>query len=308
MIEYDIAVIGAGSSGCEAACGAAETGVKTILIDQHDIPIERFPDASALTLRPNSLVWGLFPGFQIALAGGSERVVTAKRVVLATGAIDMAHAFPGSDLPGVMTGRGLRRLLECHHVWPGGKRVAVVGIWPHTFELAATIRAFGGQVVVEEVTLESPIEAIATDGVVSGIRIGCRSYKADIIAVELGLQPDLALAAMMECEIGFSRLLGGCVPVRNDRLETSVAGLYVCGALAGIGSPEAYEQEGRLAGCAAAHSLGCYSDDDLEDAMLAFEVAFPDRTDAAAAIALSWAQYDVSRSIATPAGEFWDDR
>jgi thioredoxin reductase len=300
MIEYDIAVIGGGMAGRTAAKAAVELGARTILIDEHEI--DREPPQ--LTARSRTVAWGLFPGFRVGLApAGGQSMIAVKRVILATGSTEEVLAFPGSDLPGVMTARGLLRLLNEHHVWPGGKRVVVIGESRYAGELGRTVENLGGELVYRADRSEREIEAFAEAGVLSGARIDGREYSCDILAVSLREVPDVALAAMMECEIGYSQALGGFTPRRSDCLETTVSGLFICGGIAGIGTPDEYRAEARVAALAAAQSLELVASDRVERAIDDLRCSLPERAEDAKAIARSWAQHAVSRSIAVPIEE-----
>lgn len=301
MIEYEIAVIGGGSVGCVAASVAAECGARAVLIDEREIDLTRVAESPLLTLKPKTVAWGLFSGFQIGIAPvGGQSMIAAKRVILATGSTEEVLSFPGSDLPGVMTGRGLLRLLNEHHVWPGGKRVVVIGKSRYADELERTVDNLGGELVYRADRSDVDVEAFANEGVLSGVRIDGERYPCDILAISQWEVPDIALAAMMECEIGYSRALGGFTPRRSLRMETTVSGLFICGGIAGIGLPDEYRTEARIAALAAAQSLGMISGDEIERAIEAVRIAFPDRIEGVETIERSWTRHDARRSIAAP--------
>ncbi|MDR3577672.1 MAG: FAD-dependent oxidoreductase [Anaerolineaceae bacterium] len=132
---YELAVIGAGPAGLEAAITAAEAGVKTVLIDAYPqaggqyykaLPaafsafkktaVEKEGDlllqlinGMPITRIYNALTWGIFkgeagPGWLITLYGAAApKQVHALTLVLACGAYDTPVAFPGWTLPGVIT-------------------------------------------------------------------------------------------------------------------------------------------------------------------------------------------------------------
>jgi sarcosine oxidase subunit alpha len=305
MIEYDVAIVGGGPAGRLAAETLVEAGANIALIDENEIDSSLLSQLPELTMLENSIVWGLYPGFRIGLtASGCETMIAAKRVILATGSTEKVLSFPGADLPGVMTGRGLTRLLNDYRVWPGGRRVAILGRSVEADVLARAITRAEGDLVYWPTKLGVEHEALARDGVVSELRVDGESYLVDVIAMAIGEQPDVSLAAMIECEIGYSPDLGGFTPRRNDRMETSIPGLYVCGAAAGIGLSDEVVLDAIIAGLAAAHSLGLFEKDVLERQIAEFQSAFPDRIRAADAMRSSWVQHDVSRSVATPIGEF----
>ncbi|CAN5345449.1 hypothetical protein BH09CHL1_BH09CHL1_11750 [soil metagenome] len=305
MIEYDVAIVGGGPAGRLAAETLIEAGANTALIDENEIDPSLLPQSSELTRLEKSTVWGLYPGFQIGLTASSgESLIAAKRVILATGSTEKVLSFPGSDLPGVMTGRGLTRLLNEYGVWPGGRRVAILGRSMEADRLAKAISWADGDLVYWPNELGVEHEAIAHDGVVSELRVDGESYAVDVIAISYEEQPDVSLAAMIECGIGYSSELGGFTPRRSDRMETSIPGLYVCGSAAGTGFSDEVVYDALIAGLAAAHSLGLVSEEELDGQNAEYQKAFPDRVRAAKTISMSWVQHDVSRSVATPVGEF----
>ncbi|MGH2549706.1 MAG: hypothetical protein ACRDHN_09965, partial [Thermomicrobiales bacterium] len=306
MIEYDVAVIGGGPAGRLAATVLIEVGAKNIvLIDEHEIDPTLVPESPELTLLEKSTAWGLFSGFQIGVtASGSEPMFSAKRVLLATGSTEKALSFPGSDLPGVMTGRGLLRLLNEYRVWPGGRRIAVLGRSLDAEKIAMAITQSDGDLVHWVENVDVDLEAIAQDGVVSALRVDGDFYPVDVIAISCGEQPDVSLAAMIECELGYSAKLGGFAPLRTGRMETSIPGLFVCGSAAGVGFSDEVVSEARIAGFAVANSLGLFEEASFNREIEAYQAAFPNRIRAAGEMVTSWVQHDVSRSIATPVGEF----
>jgi sarcosine oxidase, subunit alpha len=155
----EVLVVGAGPAGIAAALAAAETGVRVILCDEQaelgggllaapEAEIEGRPAwdwlAAALdTLRGNPRVTLLarttafHHGLQnfVALAqvldrpdGLRERLwqVRARRVVLATGAIERPLPFAGNDRPGVMLADAARTYARRYAVLPGRRPAALV--------------------------------------------------------------------------------------------------------------------------------------------------------------------------------------
>ena len=175
---YELAVIGAGPAGLEAAITAAEAGVKTVLIDnfpqaggQYYKPLPAAFSASKktgvekagdilvqlinglpVTRLYNALTWGIFKeesgdGWLITLYGpDAPKQVHARRLVLASGAYDTPVAFPGWTLPGVITCGAALILLKNQRIAPF-KRAVVTGTGPLLLSGAAHLIEAGVQVV-----------------------------------------------------------------------------------------------------------------------------------------------------------------
>jgi len=70
------------------------------------------------------------------------------------------------------------------------------------------------------------------------------------------LTPLAELAWMAGCEFVFSPRLGGHVPLHDENMRTTLPELYVAGDITGVEEASTAMEEGRLAGIAAAESLG----------------------------------------------------
>jgi hypothetical protein len=161
----------------------------------------------------------------------------------------------------VFSARGLQILLNLHRVRPG-RRFAIIGSAADAEELAVDVMLAGGEVVWSGI---APAPFLSADGAagVRGLTVGQDHYAVDVIAIAVGRQADPALATMVGTPIAFSTELGGLIPLIDDQLRSPIAGLFVAGDAAGVGSIAAAIAEGRLAGIAAAASLGLASDEDM---------------------------------------------
>ena len=137
----DVAVIGAGPAGLAAATQAVQAGLSVILLDEQDAvggqiyrAIERSdaqrreilgPDYSAGAALanafahcgarhlPNASVWQITRERTVHyLRDGKVGSIEAKRVVLATGALERPFPIPGWTLPGVMSAGAAQILLK----------------------------------------------------------------------------------------------------------------------------------------------------------------------------------------------------
>lgn len=272
MSAPSVVIVGAGPAGLSAAVTAAEAGLRVTVIDERPTPGGRLrydlPGRNSLDwyldkckrlgveLRSNTVAWGLFPGWTVALetADGPE-VIESESLILATGSTDLALAFDGNTLPGVISGIGLRRLIGEFGVLPG-KRVIVLGDGPDAAATAHAVRTAGGQVVM--LVNESDARSIVVSGTsgVERVSIGGKTYEIDIVAVAVGRQPDILLATMAELEMVWVPDLGGWVPLHHLNGDGGRPGLYLAGDAAGIDNVEICELEGAMVASILAGRLG----------------------------------------------------
>jgi len=180
-LRVDIAVVGAGPAGLQAALAAAEARVRVALIDRYPRPggqyfrqprsepalasaVARQPKAQALFQRvhraenvvywPETGVWAAFPSdgdeWLLALDGPDAPArLVARSLVLATGAYDRPIAFPGWTTPGVYTAGAVQTLLKSEGVLPG-RRVLFTGSGPLQWAVAAAVADAGAEVILLE--------------------------------------------------------------------------------------------------------------------------------------------------------------
>ncbi len=180
MVErVELAVVGAGPAGLEAALTAAEAGVSVWLIDNYPRPggqyfkqlpgafrgngsslpqaeaqalFQRLVEAPNIRLLTDTLVWGVFPeprsdGWQLALHGPTApHRLQAETLLLATGAYDRPIPFPGWTLPGVITAGAAQTLLKNQRLLPG-RRILLSGTGPLQIAVAAQLIQAGADVV-----------------------------------------------------------------------------------------------------------------------------------------------------------------
>ncbi|MFF5205399.1 NAD(P)/FAD-dependent oxidoreductase [Streptosporangium sp. NPDC000396] len=182
---YDLAVIGAGPAGVAGALTASLAGLDVVLIDAAARPggqyYRHLPEGFHAD-RPGALHHGLdrfvrqwdtlgeradvLLGHRVwaverAGEGTAEetvtvrclegerdersRTVTARRLLIATGAHDRPLPFPGWDLPGVLTAGGAQALLKGNLV-VAGRKVVVAGTGPFLLPVAAGLAEAGADV------------------------------------------------------------------------------------------------------------------------------------------------------------------
>ena len=170
-VETDVLVVGAGPAGLIAAAACARRGLTVEVFEDGPAPggwlrwlpgtvadergnpsparaiAERFTaqaERTGAALRTEQSIFGIFDeadGRRVILAHGREGVVRidAKRLVVATGAAEVAPAIAGADAPGVFNLRGACELLA-HGVLPG-ESVALVGEDPRLETVRIALQA-----------------------------------------------------------------------------------------------------------------------------------------------------------------------
>ena len=237
----------------------------------------------------DAVVHGLFDARLAELREGRQVTVAAGRIILATGASENAVAFPGSTLPGVMGAGAIQTMINVHRVLPGKRFVmlgsgnvglivcyqlmqagaevlAVVEAMPSIGGYgvhAAKIRRAGVPILVgttiSRVVGQGKVEAVVLATLGPDGKIDPQSERtlaADTVGLAVGLTPLTELAWMAGCEFFFSPKLGGHLPLHDENMLTSLPYLYVAGDITGVEEASTAMEEGRLAGIAAAESLG----------------------------------------------------
>lgn len=165
--QVDVAVIGAGTSGSQAAAAAADAGKSVMVLDAG---------------RGEEVI-GIYDGpLVVARTPEGMRRVHATEVVVATGAAELHPVCPGSDLRGILTVRAAEHL---HEAGVDLGSVVSVGSPPTTFP-----------------TIEAPGELVRFEGtesveaVVVATSAGEVRYPCTTVVVGLGFHPRDALARM----------------------------------------------------------------------------------------------------------------
>ncbi|GLK54071.1 NADPH-dependent 2,4-dienoyl-CoA reductase/sulfur reductase-like enzyme [Methylopila capsulata] len=170
--SYDLVVIGAGPAGLACAAQASAGGARTLLVDENAAPggqIYRSVGATPLRARRDILgadywtgeelassfaasgaaylagatVWQVSPEREIGLSkDGSARLIDARHVVMATGALERPFPIPGWTQPGVMTAGAAQILLKTAGATATG-RVVLAGSGPLLWLIAAQSLAAG---------------------------------------------------------------------------------------------------------------------------------------------------------------------
>jgi len=215
--------------------------------------------------------------------------VRCKNVVLATGAMENMLLFPGNDLPGVYGAGAVQTLMNVYGVKPGNKVLMVgagnVGLIvsyqllqagiavDRVVEAAPTIGGYHVHAAklrrcgVPIQTSHSIKEVYGDDHVEGAVVVKLDSnwkpipgteeeVKCDTICLAVGLTPSTRLLSQIGAVLEFIPEAGGYVALHDASMRTSVKGVYVAGDASGIEEASTAMIEGKIAGLAAAVSLG----------------------------------------------------
>ena len=279
----DIVVIGAGPAGIAAALTASAAGAQTVLLDEAreagghlcwevadfdtlpDMPakLETSPlaiaaarelDSSDVVYRPNTVVWGIFPGPVVAAFNTTTDTgmsVRANAVIIATGTVNRVWPVRGWELPGFSSER---RLLEELHAElpPAGRRYGIIGGGTATDQVRAAIALTGGTIVFESVDINHI--RVQGNGKVDLIFDNEEAANADVVVQAFGqrIEPTLAIQAGAACTLH----VGEAVPTPYLTTDgaTSLPGIYVAGEAAGVQGPRWSYAHGERVGGAAVRS------------------------------------------------------
>jgi sarcosine oxidase subunit alpha len=310
----DVLVVGGGPAGLAAALAAADSGARVMLCDESaefggsllGDPAARIDGEAALdwlrrtitelrnhprvTLLFRTTAFGYFPHNFIALCQRltdhlasppahlpRERLwqVRARRVVLATGAIERPLVFPGNDRPGILLAGAAQTYLNRYGVRVG-HRVAVVTACDASYQAALDLRAQGVEVAVIADVRSSPggmlpeaarragIETfrsatvLSTDGGrrVRAVSIGetdgagrvraVRKFNCDALLMSGGFTPSVHLFSQSRGKLSWSDGLQAFIPGQSAERERSAG---ACRGVMDLGRALA---DGVSAGAAAA--------------------------------------------------------
>ncbi|HTW59275.1 MAG TPA: FAD/NAD(P)-binding oxidoreductase [Terriglobales bacterium] len=302
--RFEILIVGAGPAGISAAIRAAEGGARVGTVDDNRAPGgqiwradyggTRAPDAARWTnlleTAPITKLCGTRVFHQpepgVLLAEGSDILYELhyRALVIATGARERFHPFPGWTLPNVMGAGGLQAMVKSG-LPVRGKRVVVAGSGPLLLAVAAYLRQHGAEIpiICEQASWRSMakfgVALLSDPGKIAqglklkreliGIPFAANSWPVaahgrqalesvtisragksttipcDYLACGFHLVPNAELAMLLGCEVN-----GGYVKV-DEFQRTSAESIFCAGEPTGIGGVELSLIEGQIAGLAA---------------------------------------------------------
>ncbi|EYF00412.1 2Fe-2S iron-sulfur cluster-binding protein [Chondromyces apiculatus] len=249
-LDVDAAVVGGGPAGVAVASRLARQGLRVALV--HDglslcadlegarATSPRFPHRAAEVLAAHPLegvevllrhvAAGVYLGEILAAGDAGALVIRARARIFATGAHDGMAAFPGNDLPGILSARALCRVLACGITPDGPVVIAGEGFWAD--EAAARL----GSALGERVPLPSLL-GVRGSSEVRGVFVkeGTPPRRRTVKAVALALStpgaPAFEVAAQAGAEVQYRDGAGYTVVV--DARGRAGDGLWAVGECTG---------------------------------------------------------------------------
>ncbi len=241
-------------------------------------------------------------GPQLALADEeSSWLVKYDRLIVAAGSRDLGIGFAGWDLAGVMGANGVHSLVNQYDALQS-RRMVVLGSGnlglstakmaldkgidvAAVVDVSASIR--GDEIIASSLrsagvafyTSHTVRKAVGSDGELDSVVLveiddDCKpvagtekTIYADSVCLAIGLVPNLELLSLLGCDLSFRSELGGYVPDHDERMRSSVDTVFVAGDAAGFNdgmvlNTEIARNQGRIAGIAAAKSLGAIAEEE----------------------------------------------
>jgi sarcosine oxidase subunit alpha len=291
-LHADVLVVGGGPAGLAAARAAAGQGAAVLLIDENPSlgghtrfrpggPVDTSLPPNVTVLTDTTIMGWYLDHWLFAVRGHTLLKIRARAVVVAAGAYEAPLVFENNDLPGVMLGSAVQRLIHLYGVRPG-RQAVVVAANDDGWQVAADLRDAGVRVaaIVDErdrSACASPhLEALSAhmpvfwrhtilgaqgSGAVNGARVArvsgdqavdtatAQTLTCDLIAVSVGWTPAIELLHQAGGNTAYDEQRGEILPVQMP------PGIYVAGRAAGTHTVANQLDEGRLTGRnAAAHA------------------------------------------------------
>ncbi|MGB6363466.1 MAG: FAD-dependent oxidoreductase [Thermoanaerobaculia bacterium] len=160
----EVAVVGAGPAGIAAACRAAESGARVLLLDENPRVggqiwrgasrgrgptaarrwLARLADSSVHLLDTTAVVDALGEGVLLTERRGEALVVESERLVIASGARELFLPFPGWTLPNVLGVGGGQALLKSGTSFRD-RTIVIAGSGPLLLPVAAGLAGTGAR-------------------------------------------------------------------------------------------------------------------------------------------------------------------
>ena len=337
----DVLVIGGGPAGMSAALSAAETGARVMLLEEnpylgghlnYERQVVQDAQGSELTayelaaklarqvtdhpnikVELNTSAFGVYDHLWVGAAKNDTRLlkIRTKSLIVANGAFEQPLIFEDNDLPGIMLGSALQRLMHLYGVKPG-KRAVVLSANRDGLQTALDLHAAGVKVATVVELRTNPDEdllqeltnaniTIRTNAVISKVRSGSGKITGVVIEdadisggtgqIQIkGGERDLILCDLLAVSIGWIPATGLLYQAKaklsydEQRAEflpgSFPAKVYAAGRVAGTHGVRTELLEGEMVGLMAAADadFGDGAERQLEERVIQRKLAEPPRT------------------------------
>lgn len=283
VLKVPVAIVGAGPAGLSAASELTRAGASFLLLDREetpggrlldDAPGEADPEVATFTsglgerLRAGTLVIGLFEDEEgrylgaVSFAQSGPRLlkVYAERFLLANGGHAALWPFDNNDVPGVMAGRAVARLVRREANLPG-TRFALVGTKAQVADQKRMLVGVGARIAAE-VLVDAGDTPLTTHGRAQVKGLSWKDAKGkkhrvdcDAVAVCLPPSPGFELARQGGAEVVFDPARETFVVSSDADGRTAAKDVFVAGDLTGGGSAAQAAESGARAARALAKEL-----------------------------------------------------
>ncbi|MDH5161987.1 NAD(P)/FAD-dependent oxidoreductase [Heyndrickxia oleronia] len=317
-METDVLIIGAGPAGLVAAFETVSRGLDVVMIDESsNLGGQLVQQTQMLSLLPsqfspmrgfelaeilinqlneypvkillNHTFVGLYQDGSIGVSDGNNVFsITARKVIVTTGAAERAVPFKKWTLPGVMTIGAAQTLINRNFVVPG-KKAVICGSSDFALDVAIQLKQVGVEIEgiieksnkltalnqdkIERMTeehipyyLHSFITEVKGNGQVEEVYVQLdqeiKTFHADLVCVDGGRKPITEVFYQLDCTFSYQEKLGGWVPHYNERLQSSQKGVYLGGNAAGVSFHGAILLTGMIAGISVCEDLGALEIDE----------------------------------------------
>lgn len=292
-LHGDVVVVGGGPAGLSAAIASAQQGAQVLLFDEnpqlggharfgnpalqaiaHQLKAQVADLPNIRTYSDTNVLGWWEENWLAAVQGTRLYKIRSQSVVFATGAYEQPRLFDNNDLPGVMLGSGVQRLVNLYGVVPGRSAVIVTAN-NDGWEVAQTLQEAGVTVaalVDERATTPPPLPGVplfkahtlvAAEGKkrVTSAKIAPLVGEAvdtsqttrlpcDFIAVSVGWTPANGLLFLANAKPAYDHARSEFLP------DVLPDGIYPAGRVAGTHDLALQRAEGTLRGQQAAAYAG----------------------------------------------------